>query len=295
MKVIKLENPKVEGEFTKNFASDSDYDQVVEGNVRVYGPNDELLLVIVRGGFERQMLVDAWRILKDVNLKTDNRGTAAGIEMEQVKKKDGTMSQTRSVPKGYEVISGLIGYYPRYPRIPYCRQCAWNQQNPELFEKLLPLFKRVNELHKEHAPESWAAQNEIVEKTSKDFVIPDTIYTTVTVNKNFRTAYHLDARNFEAGMAPMLLMRQGKFEGGLVVMPEWRIAAKLETGDLIFFRNMQDLHGNTKITGMSKDYQRCTLVFYYREEMIKCGTAAQELARAQSGEDYSKDFSEERE
>lgn len=92
----------------------------------------------------------------------------------------------------------------------------------------------------------------------------------------------------------MILMRQGKFEGGIVVLPEWKIAAKLETGDLILFRNMQDIHGNTKIIPLTKDYQRCTMVFYYREEMIKCGTAADELARAQSGQDYSKDFSEDR-
>jgi hypothetical protein len=295
MKVIHLKNQKISGDkFLKEFASDADYDTVIEGDHTVYGPNGELLVIILRNRFPKEMLLKTWSVVKDINLRTDNRGTAAGIEMELVKKKDGTLSNTRAVPKGYDVISGVIGYYPRYPRIPFCRECAWNQQHPEQFQSLLPLFTRVNELHKEYAPESWAYQNEIVQRTSKDFVIPSTIYTTVTVNKNFRTAYHLDAKNAPLGMAPMLLMRQGKFEGGTVVLPEWRIAAKLETGDLILFRNMQDIHGNTKIVPLTKDYQRCTLVFYYREEMVKCGTAAEELERAQSGADYSKDFSEER-
>lgn len=294
MRVINLKNPKIKGDFVKNFATEADYDTLVEGDTKVYGPDGELLVVVLRGKFEKEMLVKAWGVVKDINLRTDNRGSASGIEMEQVKRKDGTISNTRAVPKGYDVLSGVIGYYPRYPRIPFCRECAWNQQHPEKFSALMPLFERVNALHKEHSPESWAYQNEIVQKTSKDFVIPGTIYTTVTVNKNFRTAYHLDAKNAPLGMAPMILMRQGKFEGGIVVLPEWKIAAKLETGDLILFRNMQDIHGNTKIIPLTKDYQRCTMVFYYREEMIKCGTAADELARAQSGQDYSKDFSEDR-
>lgn len=289
MKVINLKNKKVHVE-QKGFATDKDYDQVVEGDVSVYSPDGELLVVLLRNKFDKQLLLKSWGVIKDINLRTDNRGTASGIEMELVKRKDGSLSQTRAVPKGYDAISGVIGYYPRYPRIPFCRECAWNQQHPEKFSTLLPLFERVNALHKEYATESWEYQNGIVQKTSKDFVIPSTIYTTVTVNKNFRTAYHLDAKNAPLGMAPMILMRQGKFEGGLVVLPEWRIAAKLETGDLIFFRNMQDIHGNTKIVPLTKDYQRCTLVFYHREEMLKCGTMEQELARAQSGEDFSKDF-----
>ena len=287
-----LKNQKLEGEWSKRLLTEADYDTLIEGNNLVYGPNGELILVLLRGEFDKTQLASAWQIIKDINLKTDNRGTAAGVDMVAHKKADGTISKTHSVPKGHEVISGVVGYYPRYPRIPFCRECAWNQQHPEQFKSLLPLFQRVNALHEKYANESWKYQKAVVDKTSKDFVIPGTIYTTVTVNKNFRTASHLDAKNLPEGMAPMILMRQGKFEGGHVVLPEWRIAAKLDTGDLIIFRNMLDYHGNTKIIPLSKDYQRCTLVFYYREEMTKCGTKEQELARAKSGQDYSINFNE---
>ncbi len=85
----------------------------------------------------------------------------------------------------------------------------------------------------------------------------------------------------------MLFIREGKFDGGHITLPEFGIGAKMDTGDLIFFRNMQDYHGNTPIVPISANYQRCTLVFYYREDMYKCGTMEQELERAKSGENYS--------
>lgn len=292
MKTIKLKNQKIEGDWSKRLLNDDDYDQVVTGPAIVYGPNDELVAVLLKNEFDRAQLQRAWKILKDVNLRTDNRGTAAGVDMVEHKKADGSTSKTRAVPKGHDVLSGVIGYYPRYPRIPFCRECSWNQHNPEKFKQLLPLFQRVNALHERYANESYNYQKSIVEGTSSDFVIPGTIYTTVTINKNFRTASHLDAKNLENGMAGMMLMRQGKYKGGLVVFPEWRIAAQMDTGDLIFFRNMIDYHGNTKIIPLSKDYQRCTLVFYYRSEMVKCGTKEQELERAKSEKDYSINFNE---
>jgi len=287
-----LKKPKLKGEWDRKLLTEADYDLLIEGDHEVRGPDGELLVMLLRNKFDRSSLANAWSVVRDINLKTDNRGTASGVEMINAVKSDGTISKTRSTPKGYEVTSGVIGYYPRYPRIPFCRECAWNAENPASFAALNPLLTSVNTLHRKYAPESWAAQNKVVQKTSPDFVIPNTVYTTVTVNKNFRTAAHLDAKNLDTGMAPMLFLRQGHFKGGDVVLPEWRIAAKMDTGDLIIFRNMQDYHGNTKIVPLSKDYQRCTLVFYYRDDMQKCGTKEQELERAKSGKDYGVNFHE---
>jgi len=280
MKLIKLKNEKVEGDFAGKMMDSSHYDTILdEGDVRVLGPNDELVAVVKRGILPVEQLKHYWSILKRINLSTNNRGTASGEELKA---------------KKASVNSGVLGYYPRYPRIPFCRECAWNMEHPEEFKQLIPLFSRVSDLHKELAPESWQLQKDWIEKTNPDFFIPSTIYTTVTINKNWRTASHLDAKNLYEGMASMLLLRSGQFSGGHVVLPEWRTAVKLGQGDLILFRNMKDFHGNTPIVPITKKHTRCTLVFYYREEMIKCGTAEQELARAKSGQDFSKDFSEER-
>lgn len=281
MKRIHL-TKKYEGKFVGKRLNENDYDQLLEEDAEVFGPDGELLLVFKKQAIPAPELAAAWPILRKINPKTENRGTATGVEMVARVKQDGTKSNTLRVPKGMEVVSGVIGFYERYPRIPFCRACAWNDQHPQEYQQLLPLFQKVSDLHGELAPESYAFQKEWSDKTSPDFVIPGTIYSTVTINKNFRTAAHLDAKNLHDGMASMLLLREGKYAGGYVVLPEYRVAVAMDSGDLIIFRNMKDLHGNTPIIPLSKNYQRCTLVFYYREGMINCGTIEQELERAKN-------------
>lgn len=294
MRTIHLKESKITGDFKAKWMDHSHYDTFLENeDVTIIDNEGNQIAVILRNCIDLQIIKAAWPILSKMNFKTENRGSASGVAMVFRKKKDGTISKTNRVPKGYEVGSGVIGYYPRYPRIPFCRECAWNVTHAQEWQLLLPLFRQVNDLHKAYSPKSYDFQKSFIEKTSKDFTIPNTIYTTVTVNRNFRTAAHLDAKNLTNGMAPMLVLREGQFSGGHIVLPEWKLAAKLDTNDLIIFRNMIDYHGNTKIIPLTKNYKRVSLVFYYREEMIKCGTAEQELARAKSGQNYSINFSEE--
>ncbi len=42
------------------------------------------------------------------------------------------------------------------------------------------------------------------------------------------------------------------------------------------------MHGNTALYGKVGNYTRISLVLYYRQNMIDCGTAAQELERAKN-------------
>lgn len=295
MRTIRLQEQKTnrEGGWNKKLLDKNDYEHYLKGeDVTVLGPDGELLVVVKRNAVPMDILKTSWTILRKLNMTTTNRGSASGMEMKKNIKADGTASKTLRPDEA--VKSGIIGYFDRYPRIPYCRECAWTANNPTLWKMLLPLFQSVSETHKKYARESWELQKKWIDKTSEDFYIPGTIYTTVTVNKNFRTAAHLDAKNLYDGMAAMLYLRQGKLTGGDVVLPEWKTGVHLDTNDLIIFRNMKDYHGNTPITPLNQNTQRCTLVFYYREGMVKCGTAEQELERAKSGSDFSKDFSEER-
>ena len=290
MRTIKLEK-SYPGDYKGMKPSEKDYDLLLNESARVLKPDGSLLCVLVKNAVPMEMISAAWENIKTYNPKTDNRGIATGVDSIRMIKKDGSISNTSRVPKIFEVTSGVIGFYDRYPRIPFCRKCSWNQNNPEKFSAMLPLFRKVNDVHREHAPEFYEMQKAVVDKTSEDFVIPGTVYTTITLNKNFRTAVHLDAKNYDA-VAPMLLIREGRYSGGYVVFPEYRVAASMDTSDVIIFRNMIDWHGNTPIVQLSKKYQRCTMVFYYREGMINCGSADEELERSkrrQRGEPIQND------
>lgn len=278
--VVKNRN---DGNYAGQYLTSEHYDYLFNQEVEVRGPDGELVFILLKNRIDLKMLRESWAIIKKINMKSSNRGTASGIKMKPRRRRDGTLSKTLVAPKGMEVISGVIGYADRYPRLPYCRSCSWNQSHPKSWNKLLPLFKKVSDLHCDNEKLGVELQKDYISKTHKDFVIKDTIYTSVTVNKNFRCAAHKDKGNLEEGTASMLYLSQGKFKGGHLVFPEYRVAAEMHSGDLIIFHNMKAFHGNTKIIGLSKDYQRCTVVFYYKKGMINCGSIEDELKRAQSG------------
>lgn len=80
----------------------------------------------------------------------------------------------------------------------------------------------------------------------------------------------------------MLVIRQGKFTGGDLILPEYRVATKVDTGGVFTFRNMQEVHANTAINKVTANAMRCSLVFYCRDKMHECGTPEEELQRAKN-------------
>ena len=88
---------------------------------------------------------------------------------------------------------GIAGYYDRYPRIPYGRACGYNEREPEKFEMSYPYLRKLNEVFKKELPVRWAAQRACANKLDPKFLIDETVFTTLTVNYNWRTAGHRDA------------------------------------------------------------------------------------------------------
>lgn len=259
-----------------HFMDDSHYDVLINESVIIKKPDGSPLLVLLKNVLSPERVSEAWSVLKKVNMKTENRGTATGTHAVPRRKTDGTMSKVTRVPKGWEVISGVIGFFERTVRMPYAHKCSWNLHNEAAFQHLLPLFQQCSGLFSEMVPDRYEAQKSYVDRTHKDWIIPGTVYTTVTVNKNFRTAAHLDAGDLQAGFSNMAVLCEGNFRGGHLVLPNWRLAVQLGHGDLVMF-DAHEYHGNTQIVPLTKNSMRCTLVMYYRENLVKCGSMEEEL------------------
>ena len=120
-----------------------------------------------------------------------------------------------------------------------------------------------------------------VDSTSEDFVIPGTSFTTVTVNKNYRTAVHKDSGDFKGGFGNLVALRKGYFEGGVICLVRWGIGFDLQNGDLLLM-DVHQWHANTPLKLVDPKAVRLSLVMYYRENMIKCGTAKQELKKVKN-------------
>ena len=180
------------------------------------------------------------------------------------------------------VMSGIAGYFDRYPRIPHGRACAYNEKNPEKFALSYPYLHKLNSQFAELIPNRWKAQNEQANKLDRRFLISDTVFTTLTVNHNWRTACHRDAGDLTTGFSNICGVTgpEGKgWRGGQFILPEYRIAINLQPGDMLLVNNHEGIHGNDELNGDDND--RMTIVAYFREKMVDLKSWDYEMLRKQ--------------
>lgn len=177
------------------------------------------------------------------------------------------------------VNSGIAGWFDRYPRIPYGRATAYTQNHFDKFKMAFPFLQSLDKGFKKLLPKRWANQRAAADKIDSRFLVPETVFTTVTVNKTFRTACHRDAGDFSDGLSNLLVLsNNGKYTGGYLVFPEYRIAVNVRPGDLLLVNNHEIIHGNTPIETYD-DGERISLVCYLREKMLELGSYEYENMR----------------
>ena len=291
------------------FCTDDSYDLLVTSNADVVDAETGKAIIRFRKNvLPENFCKDAYKALQGVPIPMDNRGIAAGWDHKKVMdyvKLSGAIDYKRNAPdsfrfklitrdgklsntsRGIPVRSGVVGYFDRSTRFPYCRQTAFNKKEFAKFKKAYPLIKRVDEYYSLLCPEAWEAQNSIAQETEQAFVIRGTSFTTVTVNKNWQTAIHTDKGDYEKGFGNLVALRAGEtFSGGYLCMPQWRVAVDVESYDILYM-DVHQWHGNTPFHGDMTKSERLSLVMYYRNNMQFCGTPAeeQELAKRRKGGD----------
>ena len=172
------------------------------------------------------------------------------------------------------VNSGVAGYYDRYPRFPYGRVTSYSLANPK-WTMAFPYLKKLNQYFKELVPGKYAAQRAAADKLDQKFLVEDTVFTTITVNKNFRTAAHRDAGDLATGFSNLAALTgpdEKGWTGAYLTFPEFRVAVNVRPGDLLLVNNHEGIHGNSDITSPLEESDRCTLVCYFRENMLELGS-----------------------
>jgi len=178
------------------------------------------------------------------------------------------------------VFSGIAGWFDRYPRIPYGRATAYTQNSYDKFQLSFPFLQTLDRGFKELLPTRHAAQREAADQIDPAFLVPETVFTTITVNKTFRTAAHRDAGDFSNGLSNLLVLsNNGNYTGGYLILPEVRIAVNVRPGDLLLVNNHEYIHGNTPIELQDEVAERVSLVCYLREKMLDLGDNAFENLR----------------
>ena len=181
------------------------------------------------------------------------------------------------------VMSGIAGYFDRYPRIPYGRATSYTEKNLEKFALSYPYLHKLNSQFAKLIPNRWEAQNDQANKLDPRFRIDGTVFTTLTVNHNWRTACHRDAGDLTTGFSNICGVtgpNGNGWRGGQFILPEYRIAINLQPGDMLLVNNHEGIHANDELyAGYEND--RMTIVAYFREKMLELKSWEYENLRKQ--------------
>lgn len=277
-----------------------DFGVLVTENADVYKPNGERLLTLIRGGLSKEATDAAYPFLHELRkYKTENRGSYAGSEIERPGyqrktvtegsktrhkklKRDGTVSKT-NVAKA--VASSIVGYFDRSARFPFCRQTIITHEYADMWGDALPMIQEAARQFQAACPSRYSRQLEEAEKTHPSYVIKGTPFTTLTVNNCVAGAYHTDKGDFGPGFGVIAVVRRGSYGGCWLGFPKYACAVDLQDRDVLMF-DPHEVHGNTPFINTvgeeGKDWERISIVFYYRSKMIECKDPKTELAAAKA-------------
>jgi hypothetical protein len=190
--------------------------------------------------------------------------------------------QTRS----NKVYSNILGYMDRSSRNPFGRLTATTNKRYEDFVDQKALYQQASDLYKDTMPEEWEYIHNIMKgcKDDRYTLLGTKTFSTITVNHNFSTFWHLDGKNNPRGVAVLTnITNEGydgeKYDGQYFVMGEFRLAFNLRKGDFFVGDNCNRVHGQTEFQDKTGDAESVVLVFYARDGMPKLDSFQEECCR----------------
>lgn len=208
---------------------------------------------------------------------SSRRLSASGIPIKSQKSKYKLVKSKKtgkiykSIPNVKRINSGIIGFYDNVSNFRSsrekgvkCRLTAFTSKHFDKFKNCLGVFKKIDRIYKKLVPKYYKIQKEAINKIDPEFVIKDTIFTTVTVNRNFRTALHRDYGDFKQGFGNLVIVSEGDYEGGYTIFPQYGVGVNCRTGDFLAM-DVHEWHCNSEMKGEGK---RFSFVFYLREKML---------------------------
>ena len=246
--------------------------QIINESMIIKKENGEPLAIFLKGVIKDPKLIEAGRKLNKFAVPTNLRKDVAGV---------GQIRMIRGVPfkEGKMVLSGILGYADKSNFNP-CRQTALYKKHEKYFDdNILKLIKYISNQFKKHAPEQYKRQQTFIDSINPNMVLKDTVFTTLTINKNLRTRSHIDKGDFENGLGNLAVFNVGdssNWSGGELLLPEYSLGFKIEEGDLLFF-DVHEKHCNNPLKGKG----RLSLVCYARKNIKFCkGLSKEQLKEA---------------
>ncbi len=285
---------------------------VIDKDIDVYyyeNNRKKLLLKFRKKKINSSLCEIGWQNYKDLAKASRGRGAAAGpIDSDSPYWKKRNLANTNKWSTGYmkadgdiskmkvnnQVASSPIGYFDetKFVKLP-CRLTHFTRTNYEKYENGLPFIQKIDKCFKELIPLSY--QSQLMRATQRnDLRIPGTSFSTITINRNFRTALHRDRGDYQKGFGNLTVLERGKYHGGYTVFPQFGVGVDVRHGDFLAM-DVHQWHSNSEIyeteedkkyneslpkvfkdnpevgtAGLDKKYTRLTFVCYLREKLANC-------------------------
>jgi hypothetical protein len=177
--------------------------------------------------------------------------------------------------------SMTFGFLPRMPlnQRDYCSRSSSDRNHPRLREALYFYAQQMSKVLEKWFPERYELSVQAMKTVRKDWVIPNSIFTSGILNQDNPLVYHYDSGNFEGTWAVMISFKR-QISGGHLVLPELGVKLACADSSISIFNNQEELHGVSPIHQTGPDSYRYTVVFYSMEQICKCGSPQEELVRA---------------
>lgn len=185
-----------------------------------------------------------------------------------------------------KVYSNILGFMDRSARNPFGRLTATTQKREADFVAHKALYQQASDLYRDTMPEEWDYIHGVMKDCQDDryTLLGTKTFSTITINHNFSTYWHLDGKNNPRGVAVLTNITNeetegDKYDGQYFVMGEFRLAFNLRHGDFFVGDNCNRVHGQTEFVNKTGDAESIVLVFYARDGMAKLDDYRSECCR----------------
>lgn len=305
-KLTDLECKELKGKFL----DDSSYDILITEDTDCYKPDGSILFKFRKNILNRDECDLGFLAFKDLAKATRGRGASAGQidpnstywkkrKILEISKGGWSASYEVDGKKSKmkvqnEVASNAIGYWSETKGLGKVMPCRLTHYSRKDFLKCEDgnfMIQKISNSYKNLHPEMYETQMTQAQINPK-MTICDTPFSTITINRNFRTAVHQDAGDF--GFGNLSVLEYGHYHGGYFVFPKYRVAIDMRRGDHLCC-DVHEFHGNTElyetdedkilndelpdifkdnlevgVLGLNNRFARISLVCYLRDKLKEC-------------------------
>lgn len=246
------------------YLDESVFKTILKEDADVYDENGLPLIRFRKGVISNDLAYDTLEALEPLFTSTayyGNRKTSsAGFNGPVPSSVIGFMDRWSPKQKAMHNLTGI-------PLPGPSRVCAFNAKFPDRFKATLPFFRQIDKEYKALFPKEHALQIKAAKSTP--FHIDSTSFSTITVNKNYRTAAHTDSGDWPEGFGNLIVIEDGSpYKGSYTGFPQYGIAVDCRQGDFLGM-DVHRIHGNSPMIPKDESSTRVSFVCYLREGIVE--------------------------